>query len=196
MRFSRFIAALTASTVAVLVLCQAAYADLLIEVDKSAQRMTVTVDGEQLYDWPVSTGGRGYDTPSGTFKPFRMDIDHYSEEWDNAPMPYSIFFTQTGDAIHGTYEQRNLGRAVSHGCVRLSVKNAATLWALVKHEKMANTKVVLSGAIPAARPPMAARSRPLPLTPEDPFFRAPSPPYQRVYEDRPPLPTPFFLFGR
>jgi L,D-transpeptidase catalytic domain len=98
----RFIAVLAAATVAVLTLGQAAHADLLIEVDKSAQRMTVTVNGEQLYNWPVSTGGQGYETPSGTFKPFRMEIDHYSEEWDNAPMPYSIFFTQEGHAIHGT----------------------------------------------------------------------------------------------
>ena len=196
MRINRLIAPLTAATVAVLMFGQAAYADLLIEIDKSTQRMTVTVNGEQLYDWPVTTGGRGYDTPSGTFKPFRMEIDHYSEEWDNAPMPYSIFFTQTGNAIHGTYEQRNLGRAVSHGCVRLSVKNAATLWGLVKHEKMANTKVVLNGAIPNAGPPTMARSRPMPLTPDAPLYRAPPPQYQRVYDARPPLPFPFFIFGR
>ena len=88
-------------------------------------------------------------------------------------MPYSIFFTQTGNAIHGTYEQRNLGHAVSHGCVRLSVKNAATLWELVKREKMANTKVVLSGAIPNAGP--VARSRPIPLTPEESLAAAPVP---------------------
>ncbi|HEY5166498.1 MAG TPA: L,D-transpeptidase [Pseudolabrys sp.] len=196
MRINRLIAPLTAATVAVLMFGQAAYADLLIEIDKSTQRMIVTVNGEQLYDWPVTTGGRGYDTPSGTFKPFRMEIDHYSEEWDNAPMPYSIFFTQTGNAIHGTYEQRNLGRAVSHGCVRLSVKNAATLWGLVKHEKMANTKVVLNGAIPNAGPPTVARSRPMPLTPDAPLYRAPPPQYQRVYDARPPLPSPFFIFGR
>ena len=158
--------------------------------------MTVTVNGEQLYDWPVSTGGSGYDTPSGTFKPFRMEIDHYSDEYDNAPMPYSIFFTQTGNAIHGTYEQRNLGNAVSHGCVRLSVKNAATLWALVKREKMANTKVVLNGAIPNAGRPTVARSQPLPLNPDDPLYRAPPPQYQRVYDDRLPLPSPFFIFRR
>jgi hypothetical protein len=175
---------------------QAAYADLLIEVDKSTQRMTVTVNGEQLYNWPVTTGGRDYDTPSGTFKPFRMEVDHYSDEWDNAPMPYSIFFTQTGNAIHGTYEQRNLGRAVSHGCVRLSVKNAATLWGLVKHEKMANTRVVLNGAIPNAGPPTVARSGPIPLTPDAPLYRVPPPQYQPVYEARPPLPFPFFIFGR
>ena len=197
MRIRSLIPPLTTATIAVLTLGQAAYADLLIEVDKSAQRMTVTVNGEELYQWPVTTGGRDYDTPSGTFKPFRMEIDHYSDEYDNAPMPYSIFFTQTGNAIHGTYEARNLGRAVSHGCVRLSVKNAATLWALVKQEKMANTKVVLSGEIPGGgSPPTVARSQPLPLNADDPLYRAPPPQYQRVYDDRPPLPTPFFLFGR
>jgi hypothetical protein len=193
MRIPRFIAVLAAATVAVLTLGQAAHADLLIEIDKSTQQMIVTVNGEHLYDWPVSTGGQGYDTPSGTFKPFRMEIDHYSDEYDQAPMPYSIFFTDTGVAVHGTYEARNLGHAVSHGCVRLSVKNAATLWGLVKAEKMANTKVVLSGAIPNAGP--VARSRPMPLNPDAPVY-APPPQYQRAYDDRPPLPSPFFLFGR
>jgi hypothetical protein len=183
-----------AALVAVIALGQDANANLLIDIDKSAQRMTVTVNGYQLYDWPVSTGGPGYETPSGTFRPFRMDIDHYSEEWDNAPMPYSIFFTQTGDAIHGTYEVRHLGHPVSHGCVRLSVKNAATLWKLVKQEKMANTTVVLSGEIPNAGPPTVARSRPMPLTPDDPDYGA-LPRYQPPDDDRP-LPMPFFLFGR
>ena len=119
MRINRLIAPLTATAVAVLMFGQAAYADLLIEIDKSTQRMTVTVNGEQLYEWPVTTGGRDYDTPSGTFKPFRMEIDHYSDEYDNAPMPYSIFFTQTGNAIHGTYEARNLAvryRMAACGC--------------------------------------------------------------------------------
>jgi lipoprotein-anchoring transpeptidase ErfK/SrfK len=161
MRIGHLIAPLTAATVAVITLGQAAHADLLINIDKSAQRMTATVNGEQLYDWPVSSGGSGYDTPNGTFKPFRMEIDHYSDEWDSAPMPYSIFFTKIGHAIHGTYVQRNLGQPVSHGCVRLSVKNAATLWKLVKQEKMANTTVALSGAIQNAGP--VARRRPLPL---------------------------------
>ena len=208
MRISHLIAPLIAATVAVLTLGQAAQADLLIAVDKSTQRMTVTVNGQRMYDWPVTTGGSGYDTPGGTFKPFRMEIDHYSDEYDNAPMPYSIFFTQTGNAIHGTYEQRNLGRAVSHGCVRLSVKNAATLWQLVKQEKMANTKVVLSGEIPGGASPAVARSRPIPLTPEeslaatpvplaadDPSYQTPSPRYQRRSDDQPLLPFPFF-FGR
>jgi hypothetical protein len=194
MPIRRFIPPLTAAIVAVLMFGEAARADLLIQIDKSTQQMTVTVNGEQLYEWPVSTGGNGYDTPSGTFKPFRMEIDHTSDEYDNAPMPYSMFFTQTGVAVHGTYEARNLGHAVSHGCVRLSVKNAARLWALVKAEKMANTTVVLTGEIPNAG--RVARSQPLRLTPDDPLYGAPTPQYQQTSDDRPTLPSPFFLFGR
>ncbi|HZZ21066.1 MAG TPA: L,D-transpeptidase [Roseiarcus sp.] len=88
-----------AAALAALTCGEAAQADLVIEVDKTAQRMTVTVDGHEVYKWAVATGGIDYDTPNGAFKPFRMEIDHHSDEWDNAPMPYSIFFTQTGNAV-------------------------------------------------------------------------------------------------
>ncbi len=151
MRIGRLIPLLTAAAAAVLMLGQAAHANLLIEIDKAAQRMTITLNGAQLYKWPVSTGANGFDTPSGAFRPFRMEIDHTSDEYENAPMPYSIFFTMTGNAVHGTEYESWLGHAVSHGCVRLSVKNAATLWALVKQEKMANTSVVVSGDIPKGK---------------------------------------------
>ena len=109
MSIRRLICLPAAATLAVLTCGEAAHADLLIEIDKTAQRMTVTVDGHEVYKWTVATGGIDYDTPNGVFKPFRMEIDHHSDEWDNAPMPYSIFFTQTGNAVHGTYEQRSLG---------------------------------------------------------------------------------------
>jgi lipoprotein-anchoring transpeptidase ErfK/SrfK len=139
--------------------------------------MTVTVNGAQLYKWPVSTGANGYDTPSGAFRPFRMEIDHTSDEFENAPMPYSIFFTMTGNAVHGTEYESSLGRAVSHGCVRLSVKNAATLWSLVKQEKMANTSVVVTGEIPGADPSAVAAvapAYPKPLKVNDQRPRAPA----------------------
>ena len=190
MSLSRFIP--VAAIVAAFMFGQAAHANLLIEVDKSAQRMIVTLNGEQLYNWPVSTGGVGYGTPNGTFKPFRMEIDHHSDEYDNAPMPYSMFFTQTGVAVHGTYELRNLGHAVSHGCVRLSVENAATLWKLVKSEKMANTTVVLNGAIPNARRPTLVISQPMSLTPDERIDNASPPEDRRAYDDRLPLPSPYF----
>jgi L,D-transpeptidase catalytic domain len=95
-----------------------------------------------------STGRAGYDTPSGDFQPFRMEKDHYSQEWDDAPMPNSIFFSKIGHAIHGIFESKNLGRPASHGCVRPSTQNAATLYALVQQEGVFNTRVRLTGDIP------------------------------------------------
>ena len=86
--------------------------------------MTVTVDGEQLYAWPVSTGIADYDTPAGDFTPFRMERDHFSREWDDAPMPYSIFFTRKATPSTAA-DVKHLGRPASHGCVRLSKENAA-----------------------------------------------------------------------
>jgi hypothetical protein len=128
------------------VLCGPAAAGILVSVDKSTQHMSVVVDGKQRYSWPVSTGTRGYETPTGSFRPFRMEEDHFSREWDEAPMPHSIFFTSAGHAIHGSNATRRLGSPASHGCIRLAPSNAAKLFALVRAEGMGNTKVVVSGA--------------------------------------------------
>jgi lipoprotein-anchoring transpeptidase ErfK/SrfK len=126
-------------------LCGPAAAGVLVSVDKSTQRMSVVVDGKQRYSWPVSTGARGYETPAGSFRPFRMEEDHFSREWDEAPMPHSIFFTSAGHAIHGSNATRRLGSPASHGCVRLAPANAAKLFALVQAEGMGNTKVIVGG---------------------------------------------------
>ena len=75
--------------------------------------------------------------PNGSFKVNRMDADHLSQEWDDAPMPSSIFFDLHGHAIHGFFDVKHLGLAVSHGCVRLSPDHGATLFAVVKAEGMA-----------------------------------------------------------
>jgi L,D-transpeptidase-like protein len=134
-------------------------ANILITIDKSAQQMSVAVDGAQRYVWPVSTGRPGYDTPNGTFKPNRMDADHYSQEWDNAPMPHTIFFDLDGHAIHGFFDVKHLGRAVSHGCVRLSPDHATTLFNLIKAQGMSETKVVVAGRTPGGDNVPVARLR-------------------------------------
>ena len=157
MRFaSVFPASLLAAALALLSAAPAC-AKMLIAIDQSTQHMTVSVDGEVRYSWPVSTGRAGYSTPNGTFRPNRMEISHFSQVFDNAPMPHSIFFTQAGHAIHGSLEVRHLGSAASHGCVRLSPANATTLYALVKAEGMGNTTVTIAGRIPAG-PVIARRS--------------------------------------
>jgi len=126
-------------------LCGTATASVLVTVNKATQRMTVSVDGETRYSWPVSTGMPAYATPVGSFKPFRLEEEHYSKEWDEAPMPHSIFFTPAGHAIHGSNATRRLGSPASHGCIRVSPANAAKLFALVSAEGLSNTKVVVSG---------------------------------------------------
>lgn len=163
---------LAAASLAALAVTAPAKAELLITVDKSAQRMTVVQDGAQLYVWPVSTGASGYDTPAGDWKPFRMEKDHFSKEWDDAPMPNSIFFTQVGHAIHGTLDAKNLGKPVSHGCVRLSRANSEVLWDLVKKNKMANTKVVLTGEIPGGAGAPVARRQPSQRNRDDAHYYA------------------------
>ena len=110
----------------------AAQAKVAITVDKNNQMMTVAVDGVERYHWPVSTGIPSRETPNGSFRTFRMEEDHYSKEFDDAPMPHSIFFTKVGHAIHGTDSEGRLGTPASHGCVRLSRANATTLYALVR----------------------------------------------------------------
>ena len=115
----RLMVALLLSALFAVAVAGTAQAEILIKIDKSSQHMTVSRDGEALYTWPVSTGRIGHATPSGAFTAFRMEADHYSKEWDDAPMPHSIFFTKVGHAIHGTYETKKLGTPASHGCVRL-----------------------------------------------------------------------------
>ncbi|MFA6267071.1 MAG: L,D-transpeptidase family protein [Pseudolabrys sp.] len=149
-----------------------ARAEILITVSKAEQRVAVNVDGAERYRWPVSTGRRGYDTPAGQFRPVRLEPNWHSRKYDWAPMPNSIFFYK-GYAMHGTVEERNLGRAASHGCVRLSRSNAATLFALLRERGKSSARIVVTNASlrpeapspfmvedakPASRPQVAAKA--------------------------------------
>jgi hypothetical protein len=149
---------------------QPARADLAINVDKSRQQMTVSLNGERMFVWAVSTGAAGHDTPSGTFTPFRMEKDHFSKEWDDAPMPNSVFFTMKGHAIHGSSHVKALGTPASHGCVRLEPKNAALLFDLVKQEGMNKVRVSITGEIPNGVPQVARREAPAPVASGGGFF--------------------------
>jgi hypothetical protein len=107
-----------------------AKAKVMIQVDLDAQQMTVTKNNSETYVWKVSSGREGFETPTGLFSVQRLDANHFSDEYDQSPMPYSIFFDQ-GLAIHGTY-QGGLGRPASHGCVRLSIPHAQMLYSWVE----------------------------------------------------------------
>ena len=120
-----------------------ARAGVLVEIDKSSQRMAVSVDGMTRYNWPVSTGRDGYGTPSGVFHPQSMARHYFSRKYYKSPMPHAIFFYY-GFAIHGTNDISRLGGPASHGCVRLHPSHAAALFALVQRNGAHNTRIEIN----------------------------------------------------
>ncbi|MGE0213237.1 MAG: L,D-transpeptidase [Parvibaculaceae bacterium] len=135
-----------AAMVGLLFLCvfsTGASASIVASIDLSEQRMALIVDGEYVADWPISSGRRGYNTPTGTYRPRALKRMHYSRKYDNSPMPHSVFF-YGGYAIHGTGYLKQLGRPASHGCVRLHPRNAAILFNLIRDYGMRNTRITIS----------------------------------------------------
>ena len=120
-----------------------AQAGVVVHIDKSSQRMAVSIDGAMRYNWPVSTGRRGYGTPSGVYRPQMLARRWYSRKYYNSPMPYSIFF-HGGFAIHGTYDLGRLGGPASHGCVRLHPSHAAVLYDLVERNGRGSTRIQIT----------------------------------------------------
>ncbi len=89
-------------------------------VDLSTQQTWLQENGHVVYGpVPISSGKPAAPTPTGTFQVQWKDVDHRSSEFDNAPMPYSVFFTLNGVAFH----QGSLERS-SNGCVHLSTSAA------------------------------------------------------------------------
>lgn len=117
-------------------------AKLIAKVDISSQTMVVTHNGRVKYKWPVSTGRKGYSTPTGSYSAKWLSRHHKSRKYNNAPMPYAVFYHR-GYAVHATYDTKRLGRVASHGCVRLAPENAAKFFALVKKTGNSNTRIVV-----------------------------------------------------
>jgi hypothetical protein len=110
-----------------------AFAHVDINIDLTSQTMTVHSGTGETYVWPISSGRAGYPTPRGVFRPRALYTMVHSAKYGSAPMPHSIFF-HGQYAIHGTTAVGSLGRLASHGCVRLSPGNAATLFAMVQRQ--------------------------------------------------------------
>ncbi|MFN0263260.1 L,D-transpeptidase [Tepidamorphus sp. 3E244] len=109
-------------------------------IDLSDQRMRVYVEGVEKHVWKVSSGARGYGTPTGEWRPYRMHTLWHSRKYNMAPMPHSVFF-HGGYAVHATGAIGRLGRPASHGCIRLHPSNAKQFFRLVSQYKKAGTIV-------------------------------------------------------
>ncbi len=131
---------------------------LVARINLTSQTMVVQAGNKTIHTWKVSTGAPGYATPPGSFKPSWMAQSWRSRQYDDAPMPYSVFFNG-GIAVHGTMNPGSLGSARSHGCVRLATSNAATFFKLVNRHGMAQTRIIVHGKQPFSNSQlMAARS--------------------------------------
>lgn len=125
----------------------AAHAQLRLEVDRQANEL-VAYDGEQeLQRFVVSTGKEGNETPTGSFSINKViwnpSWNPPAEKWarnktpkgpadpDNPMKRVKMFFKEPDYYIHGTGDEENLGRAASHGCVRMSPEDVTALAKLV-----------------------------------------------------------------
>ena len=115
---------------------------IVAHVSIASQEMKVYHEGRLIYTWPVSTAKAGKITPPGTYSPEFLSRNHRSKRYNNAPMPFAIFY-DGNYAIHGTDQIKRLGQPASHGCVRLHPDNAKILFNMVKAEGMENMRVVI-----------------------------------------------------
>ena len=92
-------------------------------VDLSTQQAWLMRNGSVSYGpVPVATGKSSAPTAPGTFHVFWKDLHHHSSLFQNAPMPYSVFFNG-GDAFH-----EDSVAVPSNGCVHLSQQAAQTFY--------------------------------------------------------------------
>ena len=122
------------------------------DVDVSAQRLYLYIDGVLTYQWKTSTGRPGYDTPDMDTHPNGRIYDRYtSTKYPDGDynglgnMPYAVF-VQGGYAIHGTTRGNwsKLGRVASHGCIRLHPDNGQIFNVLVRRNGIRNVWVTVN----------------------------------------------------
>ena len=120
---------------------------LLLVVSLATQRAVLYRNGLPIGISTVSTGRAGYATPIGVFTVLQRHVEHYSNLYDSAPMPYMQRLTWGGIALHGG----NLpGYPASHGCIRLPLAFARLLYG-VTHTGM-TVIITDSATVPRVAP--------------------------------------------
>ncbi len=111
-------------------------------VDLSDQTMRIFINESEAHNFTVSTGRGRYRTPTGEWQAGWLAAKWRSRKYNNAPMPWSVFFYR-GYAVHGTTDIKRLGRPASHGCIRLHPDNAKTFYRLVESVGKSNTTITI-----------------------------------------------------
>lgn len=120
----------------------ASAASIVARVSISEQKMTVIQNGRVIHRWDVSTARRGKVTPMGQWSAKWLSRNHRSSRYNNAPMPYAIFYNGNY-AVHGTDQIGRLGSPASAGCIRLHPGNAAKLFSLTQRVGLKNVRIVV-----------------------------------------------------
>ncbi|HEY8591530.1 MAG TPA: L,D-transpeptidase family protein [Sphingomicrobium sp.] len=111
--------------------------DAALHVSISEQRAYLYRGGKLAAVTTVSTGRNGHATPTGTFRITEKRAVHFSNKYDNAPMPFMQRLTNDGVALHAGHIP---GKPASHGCVRLPRDFAQKLFKVTK----VGTEVVIA----------------------------------------------------
>lgn len=104
--------------------------DIEVVISLAEQLLHVRRGGILIGVSTISSGGPGYDTPAGTFTILQKKKEHYSNLYDDAPMPYMQRLTWGGVALHAGSLP---GYPASHGCIRLPTAFAELLYGVTRH---------------------------------------------------------------
>jgi lipoprotein-anchoring transpeptidase ErfK/SrfK len=115
-----------------------------IVVSLAAQRIYVFQSRNLIGVSTVSTGRPGHVTPTGSFPILERKREHYSNLYNNAPMPNMQRLTWDGIALHAGVIP---GRPASHGCVRLPMEFSDLLFGVTRRGTMVH---IVSGRPDAA----------------------------------------------
>lgn len=110
--------------------------EVWLDVNLSSEYMTIYQGNNVLLELYISTGKPGFETPPGTFYVNSMLTSQNMEgviggEYYNVPeVPWVMYFTSVGHAIHGTYWHDNYGTPMSHGCINMPIWAAEYLYSI------------------------------------------------------------------
>jgi hypothetical protein len=126
------------------------------------QRMYVFQNDALIGFSTISSGKKGKETPTGYFNILQKNVDHKSNLYSNAPMPYMQRLTWDGIAIHGGHLP---GYPASHGCIRLPLAFAKMLYGITQMSQ--EVYVLQDTATPVKRPEPKPVEAPV-IQPADP----------------------------
>ena len=102
--------------------------------EKGADGVAYAIDRDGVVWWAasISSGAKGHETPSGIFKVLRKERYYMSKQHPDPKgvnnMDFSLFFTNQGHALH-----MGNTNAMSHGCIHVGEKGAATMFKWAGH---------------------------------------------------------------